>query len=104
MEERSQKLNAFAETTALNTIELHDTKIGVIAAGITYQYAKEALGEQASYLKLGLINPLPVELIKEFAAKVDVLYVMEELDPVIEKSLPSDRRARHWQRSLHLYR
>lgn len=84
VEERSKNLTAYAETTPLNTVEMHDTKIGVIAAGITYQYAKEALGDQASYLKLGLINPLPVDLIKDFAAKVDTLYVMEELDPVIE--------------------
>ncbi len=84
VEERGQKLAAYAETTPLNSVEMHDAKIGVIAAGITYQYAKEALGDQASYLKLGLINPLPVELIKDFASKVDVLYVMEELDPIIE--------------------
>lgn len=84
VEERTKKLIAYAETSPLNTVEMNSTKIGVISAGIAYQYAKEALGDNASYLKLGMINPLPVELIKTFAAKVDKLYVIEELDPVIE--------------------
>ena len=61
-----------------------DTKIGIITAGISYQYAREVFGDKASYLKLGLINPLPVNLIKDFAAKVDKLYVIEELDDIIE--------------------
>lgn len=61
-----------------------DTKIGVITSGVSYQYAKEALGDKASYLKLGLVNPLPEKLIKDFAAKVQTLYIIEELDPVIE--------------------
>ena len=84
VEARTEKLIAYAETSAINKVELNDTKIGIITAGISYQYAKEALGDKASYLKLGLINPLPVQLIKDFAAKVDKLYVVEELDDVIE--------------------
>ncbi len=84
VEERTRKLTAYAETSPLNTVEMNSTKIGIITAGIAYQYAKEALGENASYLKLGMINPLPVELIKDFASKVEKLYVVEELDDVIE--------------------
>ncbi|HNX14256.1 MAG TPA: indolepyruvate ferredoxin oxidoreductase subunit alpha [Oscillospiraceae bacterium] len=83
VEQRMKALSEFAETTPLNRIE-KGGKIGVIAAGICFQYAKEALGEKASYLKLGVVNPLPIKLIKDFAAGVDELYVLEELDDVIE--------------------
>lgn len=68
----------------MNKIIKGSTKIGVIASGIAYDYAREALGDNASYLKLGLLFPLPTDLIREFAASVDKLYVIEELDPVIE--------------------
>ena len=84
VEERTRKLTEYAETSPLNKVEMGSTKIGIITAGIAYQYAKEALGNNASYLKLGMINPMPVQLIKDFAAKVDKLYVIEELDDVIE--------------------
>jgi len=84
VEERTKKLTEYAEKAPINKVELNGAKIGVITAGIAYQYAKEALGNNANYLKLGMINPMPVELIKEFAAKVDKLYVIEELDDVIE--------------------
>lgn len=84
VEERTRKLTEYAEKSPLNKVEINSTKIGIITAGIAYQYAKEALGESASYLKLGMINPMPVQLIKDFAAKVDKLYVIEELDDVIE--------------------
>lgn len=60
----------------LNTIEMNDPSVGIITSGICYQYVKEALPE-ASILKMGLINPLPVKLIKEFASKVDKLYMIE---------------------------
>ena len=56
----------------------------MITSGICYQYAKEALGDKANYLKLGMVNPLPVKLIKDFAAKCKTVYVIEELDDVIE--------------------
>lgn len=90
VEKRMQALTAFAEETTLNREEwtdklLHGERVGVITAGIAYQYAKEALGDSVSYLKLGLVNPLPVERIRAFAAKVDKLYILEELDPVIEQ-------------------
>jgi indolepyruvate ferredoxin oxidoreductase alpha subunit len=82
-EKRMAALAGYAESSDLNTVAINDTKIGIIAAGITYQYAKEAL-PGASFLKLGMVNPLPADLIREFAAKVDKCYVIEELDPVIE--------------------
>lgn len=82
-EKRMEALREFAETTPLNRVE-RGGGIGVICSGICYQYAKEALGDSASYLKLGLVNPLPVRLIAEFAASVDRVYVLEELDDVIE--------------------
>ena len=65
-----------------------DTKIGVITSGIPYQYVKEALPE-ASVLKLGMVNPLPRKMIEEFASKVEKLYIVEELDPVIEEQVKS---------------
>ncbi len=84
VEKRTLALMEYAENCPLNKREMHDTKIGVITAGIAYQYAKEALGDKASYLKLGMVNPLPERLIKDFAQKVEKLYIIEELDPVIE--------------------
>ena len=84
VEERMKKLTEYAETSPLNKVELFGDEIGVITCGAAYQYAREALGERASYLKLGIVNPLPVKLIKDFAAKVKRLYVIEELDDVIE--------------------
>ncbi len=84
VEKRTEALREWAETSPINQIFWGDKKIGVIAAGSTYMYAREVLGDRASYLKLGMINPLPVKLIKDFAAQVDTLYVIEELDDVIE--------------------
>lgn len=85
VEERTLKETEWAETSCINTIEKNDGKIGVIAAGITYQYAKEALGDKASYLKLGCVHPLPIKMIEDFAKSVDTLYVLEQLDPFIEE-------------------
>lgn len=84
VEERTQKLIEFAETTPLNRVEMNDTKIGIITSGAPYQYSKEVFGKNASYLKLGMVNPLPVKLIKDFAAECDTVYVIEELDDIIE--------------------
>lgn len=84
VEQRTLDLIEYAETSGINTVEMNSDEIGVITSGICYQYAKEALGNKASYLKLGMVNPLPVKLIKDFAAKVKTLYVIEELDDVIE--------------------
>ncbi len=85
VEERIQKQIAWAETAPINTVEYNSTKIGVITSGISYQYAREALGTNASYLKLGCVYPLPVEVIQDFAAKCEKVYVLEELDPFIEE-------------------
>ncbi len=83
VENRQNELIKFAETTNLNKLELNDKSIGIITSGIAYQYAKEAM-PTASFLKLGMIYPMPIDLIKQFAAKVDKLYVIEELDGFIE--------------------
>ena len=84
VEERTAAIAEYSETSPLNRVEMGGTKIGIITSGTSYQYAKEVMGDSASYLKLGIVNPLPVKLIKDFAAKVDKLYVIEELDPIIE--------------------
>ena len=84
VEDRIAALKAYAEETELNVVEDNGKKIGVIASGIAYMYAKEALGNEANFLKLGMIYPLPEKLIKDFAAKCDKVYVIEELDPILE--------------------
>jgi indolepyruvate ferredoxin oxidoreductase alpha subunit len=84
VEERTKKLIEYAETCDLNRVEMADTKVGIITSSTSYQYVKEVYGDSVSVLKLGLINPLPVKLIKDFAAKVEKLVVIEELDPIIE--------------------
>lgn len=86
IEKRNAELAEAANTLPINRVEMKDTKIGVITSGIPYQYVKEALPE-ASVCKLGLVNPLPKKMIKDFAAKVDTLYIVEELDPVIEEQV-----------------
>ncbi|MBO6303914.1 MAG: indolepyruvate ferredoxin oxidoreductase subunit alpha, partial [Selenomonadaceae bacterium] len=87
VEERTKKLAEFAETSTLNRIETGDTKLGIITASTSYQYVKEVFGDTVSVLKLGMTNPLPEKLIKDFAAKVDRLVVVEELDPIIEEAV-----------------
>lgn len=89
VEKRELALRALAETTDLNRVEDHGAKVGVITSGVTYAYAKEALGDRVNYLKLGMVYPLPTELIKTFAQSVDTLYVLEELDPVFEEHIKS---------------
>jgi indolepyruvate ferredoxin oxidoreductase alpha subunit len=84
VEERLEKLRQYSNTTHLNRMEMGDTKIGIITSGISYQYVKEVLGDNASYLKIGFSYPLPDERIREFASKVDKLYIVEENDPYIE--------------------
>ena len=85
VEKRMNELAQYGESCPFNRVEMADTDIGVITSGISYQYVKEALGEKVSVLKLGLANPLPDNLILDFAKKVKKLYVVEELDPVIEE-------------------
>lgn len=88
IEKRNLELAEAANTMPINKVEMNDIKIGVITSGIPYQYVKEAL-PNASVLKLGLVNPLPKKLIEEFAQKVEMLYIVEELDPVIEEQVKS---------------
>ena len=85
VEERIKALTEFAETAELNRVEENGSKIGVITAGIAYMYAKEALGDKADFLKLGMVYPLPEKKIIDFAKKYDKVYVIEELDPIIEQ-------------------
>ena len=85
VEERIKALKEFAETSSLNNVEDNGAKIGVITSGISYMYAKEALGDRVNYLKLGMVYPLPEKLIKDFAEKCEKVYVIEELDPVFEE-------------------
>lgn len=86
VENRMKELAKAANTMDFNRIEWADKKIGVITSGISYQYVKEALPE-ASVLKLGMVHPLPKELIQEFAKEVNTLYVAEELEPIIEEQI-----------------
>lgn len=87
VEERLKRLEKFSNETDLNYIEWNDKKIGIISSGIAYQYAKEVFGNNASYLKLGFTNPLPVDKIKKFAQEVETIYVVEELEPFIEEQV-----------------
>ncbi len=84
VEARLQRLRDWAEEAEINRIEWGDRRLGIVTAGVAYTYAREVF-PQASYLKLGMVWPLPVELIRRFAAEVDQLIVVEELDPFIEE-------------------
>lgn len=86
VEEHLAALRAFAETTALNRVETNEgATVGVITSGNAYNYAREVFGDTASYLKLGLIFPMPERLIRDFAARYRTVIVVEELEPVIEE-------------------
>ncbi len=87
VEQRTLDIAQFANDCIYNRVEMGDTKIGIITSGTSYNYVKEVLGDSVSILKIGMPNPLPVELIKDFASKVETLYVIEELDPVIENQV-----------------
>ncbi|WP_346886266.1 indolepyruvate ferredoxin oxidoreductase subunit alpha [Clostridium sp. UBA4395] len=87
VEERLEKLRQYSNTTKLNKMEMGNTKIGIITSGISYEYCREVFGDNASYLKIGFSYPLPDEMIKEFASKVEKLYVVEENDPYLENSV-----------------
>ena len=84
VEQRTLDLIKYAEESDINRVEMGDTSVGIITSSVSYQYAKEAFGDKASILKLGMIYPLPEKLICDFASKVDTLVVIEELDPIIE--------------------
>ena len=86
VEERTRKLIEYSEDCPFNRVEISDSaEFGVITNGAAYQYVKEALGDKASVLKLGMVNPLPEKLIQDFAAKYEQIYVIEELDGIIEE-------------------
>lgn len=85
VEERTKKLTEYAETSSLNRIENTDSKeLGIITNGAAYQYVKEAVGDSAAVLKLGIVNPLPEKLIRDFCAEYKRIIVVEELDGIIE--------------------
>lgn len=87
VENNMAALAEYGNTCKLNKLEMAGNKIGVITASIAYEYAKDAFPEDTSFLKLGLTNPLPMDLIKDFASKVEKLYVIEELDGFMEDQI-----------------
>ena len=87
LEKKLADMEAYANEIEINQPEWHSTKIGVVTSGISYQYAKETFGEDASYLNLGMTFPLPTDLIKDFCSKVDKVYVIEEMDPYLQEFL-----------------
>ncbi|MBQ0041707.1 MAG: indolepyruvate ferredoxin oxidoreductase subunit alpha [Lachnospiraceae bacterium] len=89
VEERTRKLIAYASDCPFNRVEMADKSLGIITSSTSYQYAKEVFGDKASILKLGMVNPLPTKLILDFAAAVDKLVIIEELDPIIENHCKS---------------
>ena len=88
VEARMNEIKKDANQLEINSIEMNDTKVGVITSGMAYQYVKEAL-PNASVLKLGMVHPLPKDLITDFSNKVDKLYVIEELEPIFEEQIKS---------------
>ncbi len=86
VEERMAKLAEYAETSPVNRVEMGGTEVGIITSSTSYQYVKEVFGDSVSVLKLGMIHPLPQKLIRDFAAKVKKLVVVEELDPIVENT------------------
>ena len=89
VEERTRKLAKYAETSPLNRVEYGGTEKGIICSGTCYQYVREVFGDSVSVLKLGIGNPLPTDIIRDSASKVEKLYVIEELDGIIEQHLNS---------------
>ena len=84
VEARTEALRQLAENCEFNIVEYNSDEIGIITSGSSYLYVKEVMGDSASVMKIGMPNPLPVETIKDFASKVKKLYVIEELDGIIE--------------------
>ena len=87
VEKHLAELREYANTCPINKVEMKGTKVGVISASIAYLYAKDVFPEDTSFLKLGLTNPLPMDLIRDFASKVEKLYVIEELEPFMEEQI-----------------
>ena len=88
MPERDRKLLALSNDCEYNFAEYSGSKkIGIVASGVSYQYAREVFGDSVSYLKLGMTNPLPIDMIREFRSNVETMYVIEELDPYMENQI-----------------
>ncbi len=87
VEDRLKKLEVFSNQTPLNYEIDNHSQLGIISAGVAFEYAREVFGDSASYLKLGFTYPLPMEKIREFASKVKTLYVVEELEPFMEEQI-----------------
>lgn len=84
VEKRNEEIKEFCESSELNKTESNGSEIGVITSGISYMYAKEALGKTVDYLKLGVVWPLPDKMLKDFCSSHKKIYVLEELDPFFE--------------------
>ena len=86
VEQRMKELEKWSETSGINRVEVASaaSKTGIITSSTSYQYVKEVLGDSVNILKLGMVNPLPAEMIKKFAEGLEKLIVVEELDPIIE--------------------
>ena len=90
VEEREKKLYKFSNETEVNYMEINEgAKVGVISSGMCFNFAKEVFNNNASYLKLGFTNPMPDEKVKEFASKVEKIYIVEENDKFIEEHVKS---------------
>jgi len=85
VQENQALLNVYSNNCQWNRIEINKPSVGIICSGDCYLYAREVFGGDASYLKLGFTNPLPDDLIREFASKVEKIYIIEENDPYIEE-------------------
>ncbi|MCX8021472.1 MAG: indolepyruvate ferredoxin oxidoreductase subunit alpha [Syntrophorhabdaceae bacterium] len=86
VEERMKRLEAYADEFKFNKMEINDTRIGVITSGVSYLYTKDVFPEY-SYLKLGMVWPLPKKMIDEFYKKVKKVIIVEELDPFLETEI-----------------
>ncbi len=84
VEQRMKDLEKWSETSGINKLEKADSKTGIITSSTSYQYVKEVLGDSVNILKLGMVNPLPGDMIRKFADGLEKLIVVEELDPIIE--------------------
>ena len=87
LDERLKEMAQESEKSPFNIEEWNDSKIGIVTASAAYNYAKEVFGTEANFLKIGMSNPLPIEKIKRFAEKCETLYVIEELDPIMEEQI-----------------
>lgn len=91
LEDRLERLSALSNTIEINKVEVANgqaaPEIGVVAAGVAYQYAREVFGDSAAYLKLGMTYPMPLHMIGSFAQRFKTLYVVEELDPFMQEQI-----------------